>query len=44
MKSNQITSHTLISRIVDVAFSQLDDELLAINAQDGYCYSINMHT
>jgi hypothetical protein len=41
VKSKQITPQTIFTRKADVPFSQLDDELLAIDAQAGYCYSIN---
>ena len=32
---------THVQRSKDIAFSQLDAELLAIDAQAGYCYSLN---
>jgi len=32
---------TLLRRGKDIPFSQLDDELLAIDSQAGYCYSLN---
>lgn len=32
---------TIIRRGKDIPFSQLDDELLALDAQAGYCYSLN---
>jgi hypothetical protein len=37
----KIESTTLLQRGRDIPFSQLDDELLAIDAQAGYCYSLN---
>lgn len=37
----KIHSATIVQRAKDVPFSQLDDELLAIDAQAGYCYSLN---
>ena len=40
-KKNQLDFHTIIQRGRDIPFSQLDDELLAIDAQAGYCYSLN---
>ncbi len=30
-----------MQRDTDIAFSQLDDELLSIDANTGYCYSLN---
>lgn len=32
---------SIIQRGKDIPFSQLDDELLAIDSQAGYCYSLN---
>jgi len=37
----KIDSTSVVQRAKDVPFSQLDDELLAIDAQAGYCYSLN---
>jgi hypothetical protein len=37
----EIARETVIKRDRDVRFTQLDDELLAINADAGYCYSLN---
>jgi hypothetical protein len=37
----KIDSASVIQRAKDLPFSQLDDELLAIDAQAGYCYSLN---
>lgn len=37
----KLTAQTVIQRGKNVPFSQLDDELLAIDAQAGYCYSLN---
>ena len=37
----EFESDTIVHRAKEVAFSQLDDELLAIDAQSGYCYSLN---
>jgi len=34
-------AHTVVRRGKEVLFSQLDDELLAIDAEDGFCYSLN---
>jgi hypothetical protein len=39
--SANIGSNTIVQRARDIAFSQLDDELLAIDAQAEYCYSLN---
>jgi hypothetical protein len=36
-----LSDTTLVQRGKDIPFSQLDDELLAIDAQAGYCYSLN---
>lgn len=32
---------TVLQRTKDVLFSQIDDELVAIDAKAGYCYSLN---
>jgi hypothetical protein len=37
----QLKPNTILKRSKDIPFSQLDDELLAIDAQAGYCYSLN---
>lgn len=34
-------AHTVIQRVRDVAFSQLDDELLAIDVDHGFLFSMN---
>jgi hypothetical protein len=39
--STKIQSTTIVQRGRDVLFRQLDDELIAIDAQAGYCYSLN---
>jgi hypothetical protein len=36
-----VFGHTVIQRARDVAFSQLDDELLAIDVDQGHLYSMN---
>lgn len=36
-----IQATTVFRRSKDVQFTQLDDELLAVDAQAGYCYSLN---
>ena len=36
-----INLNSIVQRGKDIPFSQLDDELLAIDAQAGYCYSLN---
>jgi len=41
MQNHQIKAESIISRGADIVFSKLDDELLAIDAQAGYCYSMN---
>jgi hypothetical protein len=37
----KLKGNTVLERGKDVPFSHLDDELLAIDAQAGYCYSLN---
>ncbi|MCB9134584.1 MAG: PqqD family protein [Anaerolineales bacterium] len=32
---------TFLTRKIDLPFSQLDEELLAIDVQAGYCYALN---
>lgn len=39
--ATKINSASIVKRGKEVLFSQLDDELLAIDAQVGYCYSLN---
>ena len=39
--SPSIHNLTTVQRSKDIPFSQLDDELLAIDPQGGYCYSLN---
>jgi hypothetical protein len=41
MKENQWHPQSRVSRAKEVMFSQLDDELLAIDSQAGFCYSLN---
>lgn len=41
MKENQWHPRSRVSRAKDVMFSQLDEELLAIDSQAGFCYSLN---
>lgn len=41
MKSEGITIDSVVCRMSDVVFTRLDDELLAIDSQAGYCYSMN---
>lgn len=41
MDKQLISSDTLLHRVSEIAFSKLDDELLAIDADAGYCYSMN---
>ncbi len=40
-ESTAIQPNTVVRRVKDILFSQLDDELVAIDAQAGYCYSLN---
>lgn len=37
----KIQSNSVFQRVKDIPFSQLDDELLAIDAQAGYVYSLS---
>jgi len=39
--ATKFCANSIVQRAKDVPFSQLDDELLAIDAQAGYCYSMN---
>jgi len=39
--TTKIDFASIVKRGKDVPFSQLGDELLAIDAQAGYCYSLN---
>ena len=39
--TTKINAASVVKRCKDVPFSQLDDELLAVDAQAGYCYSLN---
>jgi hypothetical protein len=41
MKKTNISENSIISRKKEVLFSNLDDELLAIDSQAGFCYSMN---
>jgi hypothetical protein len=37
----QLPPETLVSRGKELKFTKLDDEMLAIDAQAGHCYSLN---
>ncbi len=37
----KLEKRTIVKRANDLPFSRLDDELLAIDSQAGYCYSLN---
>lgn len=37
----RLSAQMIVQRDKDIAFSQLDDELLSIDANTGYCYSLN---
>jgi len=37
----KLEENTILQRGKDIPFSQLDDELLAVDAQAGYCYALN---
>lgn len=39
--NSSIDSESIVKRSTDVQFSQLDEELLAIDSQAGFCYSLN---
>ena len=41
MTLNTINAGSVVCRRPDVVFSKLDDELLAIDSEAGYCYSMN---
>ncbi len=41
MNTVTLDLNTIVHRAVDVPFTQLDNELLAIDAQAGYVYSMN---
>lgn len=41
MNLQQITIDSIVARNPGTAFSKLDDEMLAIDSQAGYCYSLN---
>ena len=41
MSSAKLHVSSLVSRTVDLAFNKLDDEMLALDAQAGYCYAMN---
>jgi hypothetical protein len=42
MNNQQISANTLLHRASGIVFSKLDDEMLAIDAEAGYCYSMNV--
>jgi hypothetical protein len=37
----EILTSTIIQRAKDILFNRIDDELLSIDAQAGYCYSLS---
>ncbi len=41
MKSNKWHPESKVRRCKEVIFSQLDDELLAVDSKKGFCYSLN---
>jgi|ERR1039457_5042903 hypothetical protein len=41
MKSAKIKPDTIVSRAVDLPFTRLDEEMLAIDEKAGYFYSLN---
>lgn len=40
-KNDSIGPDTIVQRSLNIVFNALDDELLAIDAEAGYCYSLN---
>ena len=41
MPETTLNPRTVVRRSKEVVFSRLDDELIAIDADAGYCYSLN---
>ena len=41
MPETTLNPRTVVRRSNEVVFSRLDDELIAIDAEVGYCYSLN---
>src|ERR1035441_8879304 len=41
MKSEKIGPDTIINRAIDLPFTRLDEEMLAIDEKAGYFYSLN---
>jgi hypothetical protein len=41
-RSAQVAGDTVLRRVEHIVFSRLDDELLAIDTQGGYVYSLNV--
>ena len=41
MISQNIHVESVVVRNADILFSKVDNELLAINVESGYCYSLN---
>lgn len=39
--SSSINNDSIVIRNADILFSQVDSEMLAINVESGYCYSLN---
>ena len=39
--TNKMNATTIVQRSKDILFSQLDDELLAVDAESGFVYSFN---
>ena len=41
MESTRIHSGSIVQRARNILFSKLDDEMLAVDGEGGYCYSLN---
>lgn len=41
MTSPEISADSIVVRNADILFSRVDNELLAINVESGFCYSLN---
>lgn len=41
MKPGKIHSDSIVNRVVDLPFTRLDEEMLAIDEKAGYYYSLN---
>lgn len=41
MTSPEISTDSIVVRNADILFSKVDNEMLAISVESGYCYSLN---